>query len=96
MEQRVLLGARTWRTRKTVQEKAVLSPPFSHGCFSVLLSESMNIPLSIVLVILMVEVPVWAEYCFRVLAEWPNSSSSKDPCPRAFLHPAVMSVEVTR
>lgn len=42
---------------------------------------------------LTVEVPVWAEYCFRVLAERP-SSSSEDPCRRAFLHPAVMSVEI--
>lgn len=47
MEQRVLLGAKTWKTRKTVEEKAVLAPPFSHGCFSVLLSESVNTPLSV-------------------------------------------------
>lgn len=42
----MLLGAKTWKTRKTVEEKAVLAPPSSHGYFSVLLSESVNTPLS--------------------------------------------------
>lgn len=47
MELWVLLGARTRRTRKTVQEKAVPSPLPFHGYFSVLLSESVRIPLTL-------------------------------------------------
>lgn len=41
-------GSRTRRTRKIVQEKAFShAPSSSHGCFSVLLSESVSILLSL-------------------------------------------------
>lgn len=69
-----------------------LPPMVAFLCFSVSPCEN---PPSWVLVMLMIEVPVWADYCFRVLAEW-LSSSSKAPCFRALLHLAVTSVETTR